>query len=182
MNLLFSFTDEWLSLPVWAWIVIAAGVLILIIVIIAVAARSADAHLAAPAQCGIDSLLACVSRLPLADDGDIEEELTESGVPKGVALVASRLAGGNYALATAYSEEEGLEEDYSAVFSLLANVADVKSLVIHPASTTHSQESEEELAAQGIGPGTIRLSIGLEHIDDILADLERGFAAVRDLR
>ena len=68
------------------------------------------------------------------------------------------------------------------LFSLLANVADAKSLVIHPASTTHSQESEEELAAQGIGPGTIRLSIGLEHIDDILADLERGFAAVRDLR
>lgn len=62
-----------------------------------------------------------IMRLPLADDCDIEEELTESGVPKGVALVASRLAGGNYALATAYSEEEGLEEDYSAVFSLLAN-------------------------------------------------------------
>ena len=61
-------------------------------------------------------------------------------------------------------------------------MADAKSLVIHPASTTHSQESEEELVAQGIGPGTIRLSIGLEHIDDILADLERGFAAVRDLR
>ena len=72
--------------------------------------------------------------------------------------------------------------DGLSLFSLLANVADAKSLVIHPASTTHSQESEEELAAQGIGPGTIRLSIGLEHIDDILADLERGFAAVRDLR
>lgn len=71
--------------------------------------------------------------------------------------------------------------DGLSLFSLLANVADAKSLVIHPASTTHSQESEEELAAQGIGPGTIRLSIGLEHIDDILADLERGFAAVRDL-
>ncbi len=68
--------------------------------------------------------------------------------------------------------------DGLSLFSLLANVADAKSLVIHPASTTHSQESEEELAAQGIGPGTIRLSIGLEHIDDILADLERGFAAV----
>ena len=72
--------------------------------------------------------------------------------------------------------------DGLSLFSLLANVADAKSLVIHPASTTHSQESEEELAAQGIGPGTIRLSIGLEHIDDILADLERGVAAVRDLR
>ncbi len=64
------------------------------------------------------------------------------------------------------------------IFSLLANVADVKSLVIHPASTTHSQLSEEELAQVGIGQGTIRLSIGTEHIDDIIADLERGFAAV----
>lgn len=65
------------------------------------------------------------------------------------------------------------------LFSLLANVADLKSLVIHPASTTHAQESAEELAEQGITPGTIRLSIGTEHIDDIIADLERGFAAVR---
>ena len=65
------------------------------------------------------------------------------------------------------------------LFSLLANVADVKSLVIHPASTTHSQLSEEELLACGISPSTVRLSIGTEHIDDILADLERGFAAVK---
>ena len=65
------------------------------------------------------------------------------------------------------------------LFSLLANVADVKSLVIHPASTTHSQLSEEELLACGIRPNTVRLSIGTEHIDDILADLERGFAAVK---
>ena len=64
------------------------------------------------------------------------------------------------------------------IFSLLANVADVKSLVIHPASTTHSQLTEEELAEQGIHPNTIRLSIGTEHIDDILADLENGFAAI----
>ncbi|MBR4502944.1 MAG: O-acetylhomoserine aminocarboxypropyltransferase/cysteine synthase [Clostridia bacterium] len=63
------------------------------------------------------------------------------------------------------------------IFSLLANVADVKSLVIHPASTTHSQLSEEELLDQGIRPNTIRLSIGTEHIDDILADLEDGFRA-----
>ena len=63
------------------------------------------------------------------------------------------------------------------IFSLLANVADVKSLVIHPASTTHSQLSEEELLDQGIRPNTIRLSIGTEHIDDILADLEEGFRA-----
>ncbi len=68
--------------------------------------------------------------------------------------------------------------DNLKIFSLLANVADVKSLVIHPASTTHSQLSEEELLDQGIHPGTIRLSIGTEHIDDIIADLEKGFAAV----
>ncbi len=68
--------------------------------------------------------------------------------------------------------------DNLEIFSLLANVADVKSLVIHPASTTHSQLTEEELADQGITPGTIRLSIGTEHIDDIIEDLERGFAAV----
>ena len=68
--------------------------------------------------------------------------------------------------------------DNLQIFSLLANVADVKSLVIHPASTTHSLLTEEELADQGIYPGTIRLSIGTEHIDDIIADLERGFAAV----
>ena len=67
--------------------------------------------------------------------------------------------------------------DNLEIFSLLANVADVKSLVIHPASTTHSQLSEEELLDQGIRPGTIRLSIGTEHIDDIIADLENGFAA-----
>ncbi|MDO5451244.1 MAG: O-acetylhomoserine aminocarboxypropyltransferase/cysteine synthase [Akkermansia sp.] len=64
------------------------------------------------------------------------------------------------------------------IFSLLANVADVKSLVIHPATTTHSQLTEAELAEQGITPGTIRLSIGTEHIDDILADLEKGLAAI----
>ena len=68
--------------------------------------------------------------------------------------------------------------DSLEVFSLLANVADVKSLVIHPATTTHSQLSPEELADQGIKPNTIRLSIGTEHIDDIIADLEKGFAAV----
>jgi O-acetylhomoserine (thiol)-lyase len=69
--------------------------------------------------------------------------------------------------------------DALKIFSLLANVADVKSLVIHPASTTHSQLTEEELLDQGIRPGTIRLSIGTEHIDDIIADLENGFAAVK---
>lgn len=69
--------------------------------------------------------------------------------------------------------------DNLKIFSLLANVADVKSLVIHPASTTHSQLSEEELLDQGINANTIRLSIGTEHIDDIIADLENGFAAIR---
>ena len=67
--------------------------------------------------------------------------------------------------------------DVLEIFSLLANVADVKSLVIHPATTTHSQLSDEELEDQGIHRNTIRLSIGTEHIDDILADLEKGFAA-----
>lgn len=69
--------------------------------------------------------------------------------------------------------------DNLQIFSLLANVADVKSLVIHPATTTHSQLNEEELIDQGIKQNTIRLSIGTEHIDDIIADLERGFAAVK---
>ena len=68
--------------------------------------------------------------------------------------------------------------DNLKIFSLLANVADVKSLVIHPATTTHSQLTAEELADQGIKANTIRLSIGTEHIDDIIADLEAGFAAV----
>ena len=69
--------------------------------------------------------------------------------------------------------------DNLKIFSLLANVADVKSLVIHPASTTHSQLTEAELKDQGISPSTIRLSIGTEHIDDIIADLENGFAAIK---
>ena len=69
--------------------------------------------------------------------------------------------------------------DSLKIFSLLANVADVKSLVIHPASTTHSQLTEKELLEQGIRPNTIRLSIGTEHIDDIIEDLARGFAALQ---
>ena len=69
--------------------------------------------------------------------------------------------------------------DNLEIFSLLANVADVKSLVIHPATTTHSQLSPEELLDQGIRPNTIRQSIGTEHIDDITADLEKGFAAAQ---
>lgn len=69
--------------------------------------------------------------------------------------------------------------DALKIFSLLANVADVKSLVIHPASTTHSQLSKEELESQDIFENTIRLSVGTEHIDDIIADLENGFAAIK---
>lgn len=68
--------------------------------------------------------------------------------------------------------------DHLKIFSLLANVADVKSLVIHPASTTHSQLNDEELAAQGITQATIRLSIGTEHIDDLIADLTQAFAQI----
>lgn len=70
--------------------------------------------------------------------------------------------------------------DNLKIFSLLANVADAKSLVIHPATTTHSQLSKEELEDQGIKPNTIRLSIGIEHIDDIIADLNKGFDAVKE--
>ena len=68
--------------------------------------------------------------------------------------------------------------DSLKIFSLLANVADVKSLVIHPATTTHSQLSEEELKAQNITPSTIRLSVGVEHIDDIIDDLKAAFDAI----
>ena len=81
-------------------------------------------------------------------------------------------------------EIKGTEEDakkfidHLAIFSLLANVADVKSLVIHPASTTHSQLTEEELLEQGIKPNTIRLSIGTEHVDDLISALEDAFTAI----
>ncbi len=70
--------------------------------------------------------------------------------------------------------------DHLEIFSLLANVADVKSLVIHPASTTHSQLNEEELLDQGIKPNTIRLSIGIENVDDLIAALDKAFAAVKE--
>ena len=89
----------------------------------------------------------------------------------GASIFTFRIKGGRE---EAWKFIDGLE-----IFSLLANVADVKSLVIHPASTTHSQLSAEELADQGIYENTIRLSIGTEHIDDIIADLEKGFAAIK---
>ena len=79
-----------------------------------------------------------------------------------------------------YTSKETAQKfcDNLELFSLLANVADVKSLVIHPASTTHAQLSEEELNEQGIYSNTIRLSIGTENIDDIIEDLEGGFQSV----
>ena len=100
-----------------------------------------------------------------------DHELYEKYFPNGGASIFTfEIKGGQ--------EEAWKFIDNLKIFSLLANVADVKSLVIHPASTTHSQLSKEELLDQGIKPNTIRLSIGTEHIDDIIADLELGFAAV----
>lgn len=100
------------------------------------------------------------------------KELYDKYFPKGAAPIFTFEIKGGAEKAKRFTESLQL-------FSLLANVADVKSLVIHPASTTHSQLSKEELLASGIKPNTIRLSIGTEHIQDILADLEQGFAAVR---
>lgn len=101
-----------------------------------------------------------------------EKELYDRYFPNGAAPIFTFEIKGDAEKAKKFTESLEL-------FSLLANVADVKSLVIHPASTTHSQLSEEELLSVGIKPNTIRLSIGTEHIDDIIADLERGFAAVK---
>ena len=100
------------------------------------------------------------------------KELYDSYFPKGAASIFTFEIKGDEKTAQKYTESLEL-------FSLLANVADVKSLVIHPASTTHSQLSEEELHVAGIKPNTIRLSIGTEHIDDIISDLEHGFQVVK---
>ena len=100
-----------------------------------------------------------------------EKELYDSYFPKGAASIFTFEVKGSAEDAKKFTESLKL-------FSLLANVADVKSLVIHPASTTHSQLSETELAESGITPATVRLSIGTEHIDDIIADLERGFNSI----
>ena len=100
-------------------------------------------------------------------------ELYDRYFPQGAASIFTFEIRGDADTARHFSESLKL-------FSLLANVADVKSLVIHPASTTHSQLSESELLAAGITPTTVRLSIGTEHIDDIIADLRQGFAAVLD--
>lgn len=100
-----------------------------------------------------------------------KKDLYNRYFPNGGASIFTFEIKGNSQTAKKFTESLKL-------FSLLANVADVKSLVIHPASTTHSQLSEEELKNAGIKPTTIRLSIGTEHIDDILADLENGFNSV----
>lgn len=101
-----------------------------------------------------------------------EKELYDRYFPKGAGSIFTFDIKGSAEDAKKFTESLEL-------FSLLANVADVKSLVIHPASTTHSQLSEEELLAVGIRPTTVRLSIGTEHIDDIIADLQHGFEAVK---
>ena len=100
-----------------------------------------------------------------------EKELYERYYPKGGASIFTFEIKGSEEQARTFTES-------LSVFSLLANVADVKSLVIHPASTTHSQMSAQELAAVKITPQTVRLSIGTEHIDDILEDLRQGFTAI----
>ena len=100
------------------------------------------------------------------------KELYDNYFPNGAASIFTFEIKGTAEDAKKFTESLEL-------FSLLANVADVKSLVIHPASTTHSQLSEEELLAAGIKPTTVRLSIGTEHIDDIIADLQHGFEAVK---
>ena len=106
--------------------------------------------------------------LPEHPDHDLYEKYFPNG---GASIFTFDIKGGRE---EAWKFIDGLQ-----IFSLLANVADVKSLVIHPASTTHSQLTEEELLDQGIKQSTIRLTIGTEHIDDILADLEKGFEAAK---
>ena len=101
-----------------------------------------------------------------------QKELYERYFPQGAASIFTFEIQGDASTAQKFTESLQL-------FSLLANVADVKSLVIHPASTTHSQLSQEELSSIGIKPTTVRLSIGTEHIEDILADLQHGFEAVQ---
>lgn len=101
-----------------------------------------------------------------------QKELYREYFPEGAASIFTFEIKGDAQTARKFTESLEL-------FSLLANVADVKSLVIHPASTTHSQMSEEELLAAGIKPNTVRLSIGTEHIADIIEDLQHGFDAVK---
>ena len=101
-----------------------------------------------------------------------QKELYDSYFPNGAGSIFTFEIDGGADDAKKFTESLEL-------FSLLANVADVKSLVIHPASTTHSQLSEEELLSCGITPSTVRLSIGTEHIDDIIDDLKSGFGKIK---
>ena len=104
--------------------------------------------------------------------GGKQKELYDKYFPNGAGSIFTIEINGGEEKAKKFSESLKL-------FSLLANVADVKSLVIHPSSTTHSQMSKEELLSCGITPETVRLSIGTEHIDDIINDLKQGFNAIR---
>lgn len=109
---------------------------------------------------------------PSVSEDVVQQELYKKYFPNGGGSIFTFEIKGNSQKAKDFI-------DNLELFSLLANVADVKSLVIHPASTTHSQLSDEELAAQGIKPNTIRLSIGTENIDDIICDLDEAFKAVK---
>lgn len=104
-----------------------------------------------------------------------QKELYDKYFPNGAGSIFTFEINGSAQTAKKFTESLEL-------FSLLANVADVKSLVIHPASTTHSQLSEDALLENGITPTTVRLSIGTEHIDDIISDLEHGFQAVKNIK
>ncbi|MBQ7249362.1 MAG: O-acetylhomoserine aminocarboxypropyltransferase/cysteine synthase, partial [Deltaproteobacteria bacterium] len=104
--------------------------------------------------------------------GGRQKELYDRYFPKGAGSIFTFGIRGGAQAARKFSESLKL-------FSLLANVADVKSLVIHPASTTHSQLDEQELAASGIRPEDVRLSVGTEHVEDLIEDLRQGFEAVR---
>ena len=109
---------------------------------------------------------------PSVDPDPKQQELYKKYFPNGGGSIFTFEIKGDAAKAQEFI-------DNLELFSLLANVADVKSLVIHPATTTHSQCTEEELLDQGIKPNTIRLSIGTEHIDDIIEDLDQAFQAIR---
>ena len=108
---------------------------------------------------------------PSVSEDPVQQELYKKYFPNG---------GGSIFTFEIKGDEQTAKDfiDHLELFSLLANVADVKSLVIHPASTTHSQLTTEELLEQGIKPNTIRLSIGTENVDDIIEDLAEAFAAV----
>lgn len=109
---------------------------------------------------------------PSVSDDPSQQELYKKYFPNG---------GGSIFTFEVKGDEQKTKDfiDHLELFSLLANVADAKSLVIHPASTTHAQMNDEELAGAGIYRNTVRLSIGIENIDDIIADLEKGFEAIK---